>query len=122
VLTNREHVYAWHHGYFSEMRQRTMDLVAAYYAETPTEIAAFADRYGVDLFLVNRRSYGARSYGEAWGGFYPGGWEPYTSEIARRLATPRRFALLELAERCAVVDDGQVAAVPTRCLRAAGPG
>jgi hypothetical protein len=119
VLTDREHLYAWHWAYFDEMRRRTQDLVAAYYAETPREVAAFADRYGVDLILVNRRAYNPAEFGEVWGGFYPGGWEPYSSEIARRLETPQHFALLELASHCAVVDDDGVAAIPVSCLRSA---
>jgi len=94
-------------------------LIEAYYAESPGPVVEFATRYGVDLFLVNRRAFDPATFALSWTYRPNGRWEPYTSTIARRLQGPQRFALLDLASRCAVVEASGVAVVPTSCLRGA---
>ena len=53
ALASREHALAFHLGFYDQMRRRLLDQIAAYYAESPAEIANFAERYGVDLLVVN---------------------------------------------------------------------
>jgi hypothetical protein len=125
ILVSREHALPYHLHYYSETQRRTQDLIAAYYAETPGELADFAARYGIDLFLVNRDAYRLETFVDSapvgmLAGERKRNWEPFTSEITERLTSSRRFALLELADRCSVVDDGRVALVPTSCLPSAG--
>jgi hypothetical protein len=55
------------------------------------------ERYGVDVILVNR--------------------EAFEQAMLKRERTPP-FALLELASRCAVMLDDEVAVVPTDCFAA----
>jgi hypothetical protein len=116
ILVSRKYAIAYHLGYYGELRQRMEALIDAYYAESPSEIADFAAHYGVDLFLVNRAAFRSATAGDAWG-FPYAAWEPFTSAISSKLQRSKRFALLELARRCAAVDDGEVAVVPTACLR-----
>jgi hypothetical protein len=120
VLTDREHVYAWHLGYYREMRRRTDDLIKAYYADSAREVAAFASRYEVELFLVNRAAFGRETFEHTWTGNPTQRFEPFISAASRELAQPKNFTLLELASHCAVVDDGEVAVVPRTCLDGAG--
>lgn len=113
ILVGREYLLPYHLGYYAELRQRTEALIEAYYAESPAQVAEFADRYGVDLFLVNRFAYDRQKFTDAWGS----GFEPYLSAIRPKLEGRRRYALLEATRRCAAVDEGAVAVVPTSCLR-----
>jgi hypothetical protein len=120
VLTDREHVYAWHLGYYREMRRRTDDLIEAYYADSAREVAAFAARYEVDLFLVNRAAFRQETFYRTWSGDPTQRFEPFISAVSRQLGQAKSFALLELAGDCAVADDGEVAVVPSTCLDSAG--
>jgi hypothetical protein len=115
VLASREHALAFHLGFYDQMRRRLLDQIAAYYAESPAEIANFAERYGVGLLVVNRFAYDKRRYAEAWGGNF----EPYTSQIPALLEGRREFALADLARRCHTLDSDAVVVVPVSCLRAA---
>ena len=112
VLVGREYALAYHLGYYREVRQRVEDLIAGYYDEGPRRLAFLVDRYGVDFFLVDHAAFDAMSFRRAWDPDF----QPFTGAIAARLTRPRRYALQDLAKRCAVVDDGEVALVPATCL------
>ena len=115
VLAAREYALAYHLGYYGELRRRLEDTADAYYADSPGRLAELAARYGADLFLVNRAAFDRSTFAESWAGEF----EPFVSEISERLRRPQRFALLELADRCSVVDDGEVAVVPVGCVQGA---
>ena len=112
VLVGREYALAYHEGYYAEVRQRTIDLIEAYYDEGARRLNLLVDRYGVDYFLVDRNAYAPERVTRAWGSAF----EPYTTNVRARLDRPRRYALQDLMRRCAVVDDGRVALVPATCL------
>ena len=112
VLTNREYALAYHQGYYDAVRQRTLDLIDAYYAESPRQVAEFAARYGVDIFLVNRLAFGPDTAADAWAGSF----EPYTSLVLGHLRRNGRYALLDAARRCGVLTEGEVTVVPARCF------
>lgn len=121
VLVAREYALPFHLGYYGELRRRTLELIEAYYAESPTPIAEFAARRGVGMFLVNREAFDPNRFQRAWN--VARGERTFSPAIRAHFERQRRFALLELAERCATFDDGQVAAVPTTCLGPQpGPG
>ncbi len=116
ILVGRKHALPYHLGYYGELRERIEALIDAYYAESPSEVADFAARYGVDVFLVNRAAFEPTTAGRVWA--YPNAdWEPFTSAISDRFQRSNRFALLRLADRCAAVEDGEIAVVPAACLR-----
>jgi hypothetical protein len=114
VLVAREYSLPYHVGYYDELSRRTSDLIEIYYSDSEGRVAEFASRYGVDFFLVNRYAFRKGRIGEVWVTPY----EPYTSAVAEKLDRARSFVLLELARRCAVVDDGDVAVVPASCAGA----
>jgi hypothetical protein len=116
VLASREHALAFHLGFYNQIRQRLLDQIAAYYAESPTELVEFVERYGIDLLVVNRFAYDRREYAKAWGGNF----EPYTSMIPPLLEGRHRFVLPDLARRCHSFDREAVMVVPASCVRA-GP-
>jgi hypothetical protein len=114
VLTSREYALPYHLGYYNQMRQRTEDLIDAYYAESPRAVLDLIDRYGVDLIVVNRAAFNPTTLERAWTHEF----EPYSSMILEKLGRSQRFILLDLARRCAVVDSGEVAVVPATCVEA----
>jgi hypothetical protein len=118
VLVSREHMVFLRRDYYLELRERTRRLVAAYYTDSLPELADFTRQSGVDFILVNRRAFSRSSFQEVWTGHPEGRWEPFTSLVRERLRGGQRFVLPELARSCALLDDGQVAVVPTTCIEA----
>jgi hypothetical protein len=116
VLASHESALAFHEGYYGEIRRRINDLIEAYYAASPDDVAEFARRYGVDVFLVNRTAFGQRTFPFAWTGLSNGRWEPYTSAVARKLQSGDHFALQSLIRPCGAAEDRELVAIPTECL------
>lgn len=116
VVTNREYALAYHQGYYNDVRQRTLDSIDAYYAESPGRVAEFAARYHVQVFLVNRLAFEPETAVDAWAGEF----EPYTSTVLGSLRRSGRYALLDAARRCGVLTEGGVTVVPASCFTPAG--
>ncbi len=114
VLVAREYLLPYQLGYYREMHRRMLDLIEGYYAESPGAVAAFAERYGVDVFLVNRDAFDRTRFRRAWN--FARSEQTFAPIIAEQFERNRRFALLDLADRCAEADDGTVAAVPASCI------
>jgi hypothetical protein len=118
VVVSRDHALAFHLGYYDELRTRARDLIEAYYAESPADVADFAAVYGVDLFLVNEAAYRPTMIAQVWSiRRATPAWEPFTSAVAQKLQGSRRFALRDLVDRCAVMREGPTAVVPAACVR-----
>ncbi len=114
VVAAREHANPYHLGYYRELRQRLDDLIEAYYAPSREQVLTFADRYGVDYFVVKRAAFNRESYEDAWTDQF----EPFHSRIDDKLKRPGEFALQQAARRCAILSDGEVSLISTSCLRA----
>ena len=117
VLVSREFALPYHLGYYGEIRQRTEDLIEAYYAESLPEVVSLAARYGIDLFLVNPAAFEQATFRQAWN--FSRNERPFSELVARKLERSRQFALLDRTAHCATFANGRVAVVPVSCLRAA---
>ena len=120
VQASREHALPFHSGYLALQRPRLDDLVSAYYAESPVDVARFVRQYGVNVLLVDGEAFDLRTFRHSWTGFVEGWWEPYTSRIAGRSRPNARFALLDLARRCARLEDGNLIVILTAQCSGAG--
>jgi hypothetical protein len=114
VFHSLEHALAFHLGYYDQMRERMNALVEAYYAESPQVVLDFADRYGVDLFVVDRRAYGL--FGDWFWTYIPGSAEPQGARVRELLRSDRSFVLQAAASRCPLLVDGDVALVSRPCV------
>ncbi len=117
VLVNKEYLIPFHLGFYSELRQRMLELIDAYYAESVDEVLQFARRYGVDIILVNRQAFDEATSSGTWTGPWQSRWEPFSSAVDLKFQRARQFVLPDLAHRCGVLDDGVVTVVSTTCLR-----
>jgi hypothetical protein len=115
VLFSYEHALAYHPGYYRQIAARIEAEVAAYYAERPAEVLDFMDRFGVDVFLVNRSAYDPRQAEWLWTP-RAGAWPPYMALIRERAQARRDSALYDASLRCARLVEGDVAVVQRRCL------
>jgi hypothetical protein len=89
VLVNQELSLPYFTGYYAEVRQRLHDSLLAYYAADAQQVQRFVEHYGVDYILLNTAHFEpAFLRGRVY-------YEPFGSLLKQRLATQRRFALLE---------------------------
>jgi len=113
VLVNREYALPYHEGFYRVVQQRTLDLIDAYYADSPGRVDELARKYGVQIFLVDRQAFDLERAADAWAGSF----DPYTTLVLDRLRRGGRFALLDAVRRCSVVSQGDVAVVPASCFK-----
>ncbi|MEO1376301.1 MAG: hypothetical protein AAFW70_18755 [Cyanobacteria bacterium J06635_10] len=52
ILIGREYAIPYHFGYYSEFRQRVLDLIQAQYSENLGDVKTFIQKYGVDFWLL----------------------------------------------------------------------
>lgn len=54
ILVSREHALPYHKGYYSQIRQRTIDLINAQYSPEINQVQSFIQKYGIDFWLVDQ--------------------------------------------------------------------
>jgi len=57
VLAANEYAIPYHQGYYTEFRQRVKDLIRAQYTTDASELAEIIERYGIDMWLLDRRAF-----------------------------------------------------------------
>jgi hypothetical protein len=98
ILTGREYALPYHKGYYKELRQRTVDLIAAQYGDL-ARLQAFIQQYGVDFFVVEQESFKPDYLTDDWLRQY----EPFASQAVAQLEGGRKPALARLRNRCSVL-------------------
>jgi hypothetical protein len=96
VLASEEHALPYHPAYYEPLRRRTVALVAAYLDPSPSPIVELAEQERAGVIVAN------------------------VSVLDR--ARARRggpLGLDALVERCTVLRDGELVAIPTACARSA---
>ncbi len=57
VLVSAEHAIAYHKGYYTQFRQRAIDLITAQYTTDPVVLQTFIDQYGIDFWLLDNAAF-----------------------------------------------------------------
>ena len=57
ILAGREYAIPWHFGYYSQFRQRTLDLIQAQYSSNLTDVNNLMEKYGVDFWLLRNDTF-----------------------------------------------------------------
>ena len=57
VLVAREYALPYHLGYYSQLRERAVDLINAQYSRDLSEVKRFIEKHGVDLIVVDKKAY-----------------------------------------------------------------
>ena len=57
VLVSQEYSVPYHTGYYSQLRQRTIDLINAQYSSSFAKIKQFIAQYGVDFWLIDKKAF-----------------------------------------------------------------
>lgn len=57
ILLGREYAIPYQVGYYSQFRQRTIDLILAQYSSDLTVVKNFIQKYGIDFWMVHRGAF-----------------------------------------------------------------
>jgi hypothetical protein len=110
LVGGRGFVLPYHLGYYQQISQRTIDLMRAQYSPKLTEVQQFIQTYGVDLWLLEARSF-RLNYLETNPVFRE--FADTTAEIRPRV---RRAALERMAESCTVFQNETFTVVDAVCV------
>ena len=57
ILLGREYAIPYQVGYYTQFRQRVIDLIVAQYSSNLTDVKDFIQKYGIDFWMVHRGSF-----------------------------------------------------------------
>ncbi|NES75539.1 MULTISPECIES: hypothetical protein [unclassified Okeania] len=57
ILLGREYAIPYQVGYYSQFRQRTIDLIVAQYSSDLADVKNFIQKYGIDFWMLHRGSF-----------------------------------------------------------------
>lgn len=57
VLVSEEYSVPYHTGYYSQLRQRIIDLIDAQYSDYLPEIQQIVEKYGIDFWLIDKKAF-----------------------------------------------------------------
>ncbi|MGF1495689.1 MAG: hypothetical protein ACFB8W_02530 [Elainellaceae cyanobacterium] len=114
ILTGSEYAIPYHTGYYTEIRQRTTDLIRAQYSADPAIVQEFIERYGITHWLLDRNAFQPRYLtNQAWIQQYP------AAAQAARQALQRESPALSGLNDCVMFADRGLSLLDARCITAA---
>lgn len=112
ILVGREYALPFHLGYYSHIRQRTIDLITAQYSPNLTAAQELVKMYGVDFWLLETNSFQPEYLtSKSW----LKSFQPAFDEALDNLQTGKNLALTELAESCRVFNTNNFILLKTDC-------
>ncbi|MBE9191254.1 hypothetical protein IQ230_13000 [Gloeocapsopsis crepidinum LEGE 06123] len=57
ILVGSEYAIPYHWGYYSQFRQRTLDLIQAQYSQDLTDVQKFVRQYSIDFWLLEKNAF-----------------------------------------------------------------
>lgn len=117
ILVGAEYAIPYHQGYYTQIRQRMIDLINAQYSPNIEEVKNFIEKYGVDFWLVDRRDYDdVEDIQKRWRDYRLNQYQPATTEALNRLRQEETPALATLINRCSVVETGNLVLLQANCI------
>jgi len=116
ILVGREYAYPYHRRYYTEIRQRTIDLIEAQYSPDLAQVQRFIQKYGVDFFLLDPGAFTAAYVAEhEWMSQF----QPTTASALTQLQQGKVPALAKLVNRCQALETKGLMLVNARCVSSA---
>ncbi len=121
ILVSREHSIPYHKGYYTQIRQRTMDLIKAQYSPNLNEVQRFIQKYGVDFWLVDRAQLFTPSVDPGHIKFFShtNFWLkqfPQTAEARVQLKQGKIPAVVSLINRCSAFQTQNLVVLEASCI------
>ena len=113
ILAGSEYALPYHLGYYSQIRQRAVDLIRSQYSSDMADVKDFVQKYGVDLWLLNKSAFTPEYLANhKWIAPY----QPATKEAIASLQFGNIPILSKLMNRCSVFKSNDLVVLSTECL------
>jgi len=113
ILVGREYALPYHTRYYTELRQRTIDLIEAQYSPDLTQVQRFIQKYGVNFFLLDL---GAFTPAYVAAHEWMSQFQPTTASALTQLQQGKVPALAKLTDRCQALEIQGLILVNARCI------
>ena len=111
VLLSRGHSIAYHQGYYSQIRERTLDLIAAQYSPDLSALQSVLNKYDIDFWLVDNFSFNLNALPNQWLRQFQTEWSTAIDQLKQQPS-----ALQQLLPVCTVVNDQEQTLVSPACI------
>lgn len=118
ILVAREYSLPFHTKYYSQIRQRTIDLVEAQYTVDLNYLRQFIQKYGIDFWLLERSSFEKNYFDEMdaanrrWLNLY----QLATTQAISNLQAGTIPALAKFTEKCQVLAENNLWLLKAECI------
>jgi hypothetical protein len=113
ILVGREYALPFHLGYYSQIRQRTIDLIHAQYHPDLTVVKNFIQKYQVKFWLLESGDFQPEYLQKkSW----LKSFNPAYMEAINRLEKGEKSALAKVAEKCTVFTSDNFRLVGGECI------
>jgi hypothetical protein len=116
VLVAQEYANPFHASFYLELHRRYVDLLEAHYSSDPKVVQGFIEKYGVDLFILDRNALKPK---------YPirqrvvRRFKPIVKQIRKRLKQGQVPVLLKHLKDCTVLETERITVLNAECVGAA---
>ncbi|MCU0532870.1 MAG: hypothetical protein MUD14_03110 [Hydrococcus sp. Prado102] len=112
ILTAREYSIPYHWGYYSQIRQKIIDLIQAHYSSNPEEVKQFINTYNIDLFLLDQDAFDLDYLSDRWLQQF----QPYTQEAQAKLEGDTIPVLKKAMEICSIFKTEDFVVIEAKCI------
>ncbi|MBE9038897.1 hypothetical protein [aff. Roholtiella sp. LEGE 12411] len=113
ILVGREYALPFHLGYYSQIRQRTIDLIDAQYSQDITAAKELIQKYGVSFWLLESTAFKPEYLSEKT---WLKSFQPAFTEALSRLEGETTPALAILAKQCSVLETERFTLLKAECI------
>ncbi|WP_017325149.1 hypothetical protein [Synechococcus sp. PCC 7336] len=114
ILTGAEYAIPFQQGYYSQIRQRTLDLFAAQYTLSPNRVVQFLNDYNVGFWLLDRNAFTTSAItGSDWLKQF----QPIAAEAIATLDAGDRPALMAAMGTCSVFESEAQIVLSADCIK-----
>jgi hypothetical protein len=113
ILVGREYALPFHLGYYSQIRQRTIDLIFAQYSQDLTGVKQLIQKYQIKFWLLDRTSFEPEYLiTKPW----LKSFQPAFTEALTNLEQNKIPALAQLTKQCSVLETENFLLLKADCL------
>jgi hypothetical protein len=123
ILVGSEYAIPYQVGYYSQFRQRIIDLIEAQYSPEIQKVEEFVQKYGIDFWLLDKAAFipkylaeNDRRKNKPWLRQY----QPATDLALQRLQNGVEPALARLKSNCVVFETGEHIVLKADCIVGSG--
>jgi hypothetical protein len=113
ILVGREYALPFHLGYYSAIRQRTIDLIRAQYSPNLAAAKQLIQNYGVDFWLLERTAFKPEYLTQKT---WLKSFQPVFAEAVRSLNQGNIPALASLTKRCSILETENFTVLKADCI------